>query len=204
MSSVAPSRPLPTRWDEPPWDAPFDAPAALRAIPEGATMSGMFLQAVAQAAQAAGHRLPSAKPRYVAFHPHPLREHADLLLEASAAMFPRSSTREGLRRLGRGAPQALVQSISGKVVFGSVEGPVEILRAMAKSYSLHQRPGSLEVVVLAPGEVVVRVEEVHHFLDSHHVGVFEGVLRHAGVKGSVKICAYSRSSADLLCSFTGG
>jgi hypothetical protein len=35
-------------------------------------------------------------------------------------------------------------------------------------------------------------------LDSHHVGVFEGTLFHAGAKGRVRIAMRSRVAADLL------
>ena len=38
-----------------------------------------------------------------------------------------------------------------------------------------------------PGRARVRLEGVHHFLDSHHVGVFEGALYACKAKGTVEI-----------------
>ncbi len=188
---------------EPPWEAELDLLACLDEVPGHATMSGLFLSSVVQASQRAKVDLPSARGSYIAFRKYPLREHCQLLVEAAAGIFPNLSMREGLRRLGRGAPKTLIESMLGRVVFGSAEGPLDIIRAMARSYPLHMSPGALEVVVADPGRVVIAVRGVHHFLDSHNVGVFEGVLRHAGVGGGrVKIRSISRCDADLLCEWS--
>lgn len=188
---------------EPPWEAPLDVGLYLEGMPTDATMSGLFLASVVKAAQRAKISLPSARESYIAFRKYPLREHCQLLVEASAALFPKHVMREGLRRLGRGAPQTLVESMVGRVVFGSTEGPIDRIRAMAKSYPLHMSPGSLEIVEEGEGRVILAVRDIHHFLDSHNVGVFEGVLRHAGIeRGRVRIRSLSRSDADLLCEWT--
>jgi len=148
--------------------------------------------------------LPSARESYVGFRQYLLREHATLMVEAARAVWPNESLREGLRRMGRGSPRALVQSMIGRVVLGSVEGPREILRAMAKSYALHTKPATLEVVHDEPGRAIVRAKDVLYFLDSHHVGVFEGVLKYAEVEaGRVRIHAWSDTEADLLCEWKG-
>lgn len=185
-----------------PWGAPLDAEAWVDAIPRDATMSGLFLGAVVGAAARAERTLPSARAGYTSFRRYPLREHCQLLVEAARVLFPERSLREGLRRLGRGAPQTLLSSMLGRVVLGSVEGPAELLRAMARSYPLHMSPGSLEVLDERPGRVVLALRDIHHFLDSHNVGVFEGVLRHAGIEGGrVRIRSHSALDADLLCTW---
>jgi uncharacterized protein (TIGR02265 family) len=137
----------------------------------------------------------------VPFQTYPLREHCELLVEVARVVHPELSLRLALRRLGRGAPYALVRSTIGKVVLGSVEGPLEILRAMAKSYAMHMRPSALDVEADGRKRAIVHLTDVHNFLDSHNVGVFEGVLKYAGVAGTVAIRSYSRTSADLLCAW---
>jgi hypothetical protein len=42
------------------------------------------------------------------------------------------------------------------------------------------------------------LEKIVYFLDSHHVGTFEGVLRFAGVKGVVRMASFGPASADFL------
>jgi hypothetical protein len=74
-----------------------------------------------------------------------------------------------------------------------------MLRALAKSYVLHMQPARVDVVVLEPGRAVVRMADIYNFLDSHNVGVFEGLFRHAGVTGRVRLASYSPTEADFLC-----
>lgn len=162
-------------------------------------MTGVFLAAVRDVARARGIQVPSARERYTAFQPYPLREHCQLLVEVSRAVFPRARLRDALRRMGRGAPGILVSSLVGRVMLGSAEGPHATLRAMCQSYMVHMKPCRLEVVEIDERRAVVRMNEIYNFLDSHNVGVFEGVLHHAGVEGRVKIASYSETEADLLC-----
>jgi uncharacterized protein (TIGR02265 family) len=188
-------------WLEPPWDSPLDGDLVARAVPAHATMTGMFLDAVAGLAKDRGLKLKKARERYTPFQPYPLREHCELMLEVSRTLLSDMPLRHALRRLGRGAPQALIRSTLGRVVFGSVEGPLEILRALSKSYSMHLKPSSLEVEGAGPKAVIIHLADIYNFLDSHNVGVFEGALKYANVKGTVKIKPFTRTSADLLCSW---
>ncbi len=166
-------------------------------------MSGLFLAAVAQAGARSGARLPSARASYTPFRRYPLREHCALLVEAAAALWPDRPLRQSLRKLGRGTPQVLLHSMLGRVVLGSVEGPVELLRAMGKSYPLHTSPATMSITEEGPRRAVLAFRDFHHFLDSHHVGVVEGLLRHAGVEGGhVLIRSLSRSDADFLVTWS--
>lgn len=182
----------------PRWDAPLDREAELAAIPETATISGMFLAPLVNEAQKRGVVLRSARERYVGFTFYPLREHARLLLEVCDRLYPDRPVRQILRKLGRGAPNALLASTLGKVVLGSVEGPHDVIAAMAKAYPLNARPSKVTVLESARGRSVVRLEDIFYFLDSHHVGAFEGVLNFAKVEGQVLIAKRGRASADLL------
>jgi hypothetical protein len=73
---------------------------------------------------------------------------------------------------------------------------------MAKAYPLNARPSNVTVLETGPGRAVVRLEDVHYFLDSHHVGTFEGALKFAGVAGRVLIASKSATCADLLLEWT--
>lgn len=186
---------------EPPWAAPLDIAAALRGVPETAQVTGMFLEPLVERARSKGFNLPSSRPRYVPYSFYPLREHAHLLVEACVRFYPDLPMREALRRLGRGAPHALVTSFVGKVVLGSAVGVEQAISAMVKAYPLNLRPGRAELLSMTERDAVVRLTDIYYFLDSHHVGAFEGVLSFVGKTGSVRICQYSESSADLLCSW---
>lgn len=163
-------------------------------------MKGVYLDAIARAAREGGVTLPSARPRYVNFNPYPLREHCTLLVEAAQLRWPQRTLRHGLRSLGRGATGALLGSMLGRVTVGAVEGPLEVLRAMAKTYALLAEPGEVTVVESGPGRAVLALRDVPFFLDSHHVGVYEGALKFAGAIGvRVRVRPISSSAADFLC-----
>jgi uncharacterized protein (TIGR02265 family) len=188
----------PPAWEDPPWASPLDTAARLRSIPDAATITGIFLSGVRDLARSSDVTLDRARTSYVAFKHYPLREHAELMLECADKVWPALPLRQSLRKMGRGGAGVLIASHVGRVVFGSVEGPLELVRAMARSYGLHVRPGQAEVEPDGERRIVVRMRDIHYFLDSHHVGVFEGVLRHAQVQGEVKLLAHSTSDVDFL------
>jgi uncharacterized protein (TIGR02265 family) len=190
-------------WEEPPWSSPLDTDAVLAAIPEGATVSGLFLSGVRDLARSAEAPLERSRASYVAFKAYPAREHAELMVECAKRVWPALPIRHALRKMGRGAAGLLISSQVGRVLFGSAEEPIAMVQAMARSYASHLRPASVEVVSDGERRLIVRMQEIHYFLDSHHVGVFEGVLRHAAVGGAkidgkVRIAARSPVAADLL------
>lgn len=194
------TRPALHEFAEPNWQAPLDPQKALLAIAETATITGMFLEPIAKEARRRRIALPSARERYVAFRFYPLREHVRLLIEACAEFYPDRPLRLAMRSLGRAAPAALLTSTLGRASVGSAQGTLAIIEAMAKSYAVNL-PGS-NVVLLEPSkhDCIVRLSGVPYFLDSHQVGVFEGVLRYAGIKdGSVLLRSHSSTDADLLC-----
>lgn len=187
-----------TRFVEAPWEAPLDVDEALRSIPATATISGMFLAPLAIEAKRIGVVLPSARERYVPYRFYPLVEHAQMLIETCDRVYPAMPLRQALRRLGRGAPRALVASTLGKVVFASADGVADVVDALAKAYPLNARPSRTELLERGNNHVIVRLEEVHYFLDSHHVGAFEGALKYAGVEGTVLFAPRGKASGDLL------
>lgn len=188
---------------DPPWSAPLDANRVLRAIPESATIIGMFCDAVVEATKKKGARLPSARDKYTHYKFYPLKEHVQLLVEACPLLYPGKSVRHALRKLGRAAPQAMLGSTIGKVTLGAASGSglEDALRAWAKTYPLHLRPGSVDIKEVAKNHALVRLEDIHYFLDSHHVGSFEGLFSMLEKRATVKIDSRDSMSADLLCTW---
>jgi uncharacterized protein (TIGR02265 family) len=129
-----------THFSEAPWNAPLDARAAIEAIPEEATISGMFIAPLVETAGQMGRELPGARQRYISFRFYPLKEHARLLVESCHLVYPGRPLRQALRKLGRGAPKALVSSTLGKVMLGSAEGVHAVLKGMTKAYGINAPP----------------------------------------------------------------
>ena len=182
---------------EPPWRKELDAAQELQLVPPAAKISGMFLMPLVNELKRIEPDLPAAKQRYVAFNFYPLRDHVELLIETARRVFPDRPLRQALRALGRGAPNAFTASTLGRVVLGSTEGVEARLAAIAKGYELNMRPGKGAIIESAARRIVVRLEAVHYFLDCHHVGVFEGTIKQAGVAGRVLYAQRGTATADF-------
>jgi uncharacterized protein (TIGR02265 family) len=185
------------RFLEPPWDEALDVESELAAIPEAAQVRGLLIAPMLADLKKRGWKQPLPRDRYVGFNLYPLREHARMLVDAWQMFFPDKPLREGLRKLGRAAPAAFSASTLGKVTLGAAEGVHDIVTAFAKGYELNMQPGRATVTETHRRSMVVSLEEVHYFLDSHHVGAFEGALKRAGVKGHVLIARHGRAAAEL-------
>jgi uncharacterized protein (TIGR02265 family) len=184
---------------EPPWESPLDLAAELRRVPEALTQKGMFIIPMIAEAKRRGITLNAARDRYVPFHDYPLREHVKLLAESAQAFYPDQPLRMGLRRLGRGAYRAFMESTVGKVVWSTVNGPHDALEGILKGYEIGVPGCSARVVEKRASGAVIRLERVPYFLDSHHVGCFEGAMKAIGIAGRIRIRLDTMSSGDFLC-----
>jgi uncharacterized protein (TIGR02265 family) len=186
---------------DPPWASPLNAESELSGIPAEAAIAGMFFLGLSEGAKRRAVDLPLPRPRYLPFSFYPVAEFAPLLVQAARLFYPLQSVRQGLRLIGQAGPSVLVASMLGKVTLGSAEGVHAVTNAVASTYSINIRSSHCSVLESTANSMRLSLEGVHYFLDSHHVGVFEGTLRFAGANnGTVKIANRnkSRGSAELL------
>jgi uncharacterized protein (TIGR02265 family) len=186
------------KFSEPPWAAPLDAGRVIAAISRDASIAGMFFLAVLSGAKRRGVGLTSPRDRYLPFGFYPLTEFAPLLVSAAERFYPDRSLRQGLRTIGASAPAAFATSVLGKVTLNSAEDVHSVVTAIATTYAINIPTSRCTIVESSSRMMVLALEGIQHFLDSHHVGVFEGTLRHAGVSGQVRIRSYGRTKAELL------
>jgi uncharacterized protein (TIGR02265 family) len=186
------------RFSEPPWKAALDVPRALSLISANSTIAGMFFLGVLEGAKRRGVSLTATRERYLPFGFYPVAEFAPLLVAAAGLFNPTLSLRQGLRAIGAAGPAVLAKSVLGKVTLGSAIGVHAVIEAVANTYAVNIRPSSCAVTHKAARACVVSLDNVQHFLDCHHVGVFEGTMTHAGVSGKVRIAKRSEFSGELL------
>lgn len=183
---------------DPPWESVLQVEACLGAIPEDATIAGMFYLALIEGAKKRNVELALPKQRYVPFGFYSAREFARSLVHAARTFYPDRSLRQALRAIGAVGPKAFAGSTLGKVTLGSACDVHTAVSAIANTYPVNIRPSRCAVTHKDARSMIVSLENIHYFLDSHHVGVFEGTLEHAGVRGRVRIASRSRISADFL------
>lgn len=186
------------RFADPPWQAALDVPRALSLISADSTIAGMFFLGLLDAAKRRGVALSATRERYLAFGFYPIAEFAPLLVTAAGQIHPALSLRQGLRAIGSAGPAVLAKSVLGKVTLGSAIGVHAVIEAIANTYSVNIRSSKCAVSHKTERACVVSLENVQYFLDSHHVGVFEGTLSHAGVSGRVRIASHSEFAAEFL------
>jgi uncharacterized protein (TIGR02265 family) len=171
----------------PDWNAPLDVAAYLDSTPRSARIKGMFPQAVAEGARGRGLSLPSARERYLPFADVPVTEFATLLVEAAKSFFPEAPLRGALRELGRSAYPVFQQSMVGRVVLSTAGDMPSALAAAAKAYVVALPTARVEVVEATTKRAIVTLKNIYYFLDSHHIGVFEGLARACSVRVTTRV-----------------
>lgn len=169
----------------------------LQAVPATSTIAGMFFLAAFEGAKRRGVTLTPTRDRYLRFGFYPLAEFVPLLVEAAKTFYPERSLREALRAIGQAAPHAFSTSVLGKVTLGAAEGVHAAVAAIASTYAINVPGSRCDILETSQRGAILGLRDVHHFLDSHHVGVFEGTLQYAGASGRVRIASHSATSADL-------
>ena len=186
------------RFKDPPWQAALDVPRALSIISADSTIAGMFFLGILDGAKRRGVTLAGARERYLAFNFYPVAEFAPLLIAAAGLFHPTLSLRQALRAMGAAGPAVLAKSVLGKVTLGSAIGVHAVIDAIANTYAVNIRPSRCAVTHRAARACIVSLDNVQYFVDSHHIGVFEGTMTHGGVAGRVRIATRSEFSAELL------
>ncbi|MCA9597348.1 MAG: DUF2378 family protein [Myxococcales bacterium] len=185
-------------WAEPDWERPLDVDAHLALVEWRARVRGAFLGSAVQAARkGAGW----SGPDYLPFRSYPAREAAQTLAQCAKAAHVELPLREGLRRLGQGAYETLVSSMSGRVLVALVAGSwLALLRAVPKAYQI-AGTARAELLVLEgddhAGEAVIELQRLWTFADSYHVGVFEGALKAWKREARIRLVQHTPSDVDL-------
>jgi uncharacterized protein (TIGR02265 family) len=190
----------------PAWDAPLDGATYLREVPSTARIKGMFTAALVTEAKRRNVVLTKASEKYHAFLDYPLTGHMEVCLEAAEVFYPGVAVRRGLRRLGRGACATFLQSTIGRTVLGGWLDQSAVPRAMAalaRAYPIaftHPSP-VFEVSDPSESSCVVRLTDFWTFLDSHQIGILEGVCAACGVRADVTVWTEGLARGEFLVSW---
>lgn len=162
---------------------PIDAEAYIRACPARATTLGTFFhhvrEAVVERTGGTQDRLFAgvSRDRWISFRKYELREFMRLLVNAAGILHADQPLGEGLRRLGWLAYPSFASTMAGRVVlFALGEGLEEMAEALPKAYALGVPEAHVESKKLGPRHYLIRLSDVHCFVDTYHLGVIEGAF----------------------------
>ncbi len=196
--------PMPFR--DPDFSAPVEVDAHLALLPPEATCKGIFfidlirLGATAISPTELFHLAGFAERRYVVFRDYPMTENLRLTVAVAMAVYPKLPLGEGLRRIGQTAFDTVSTSLVGKTLFGVFGRDFEpLLFTAPRAYKLFLSFGEVLVEKAAPGLFRFHARAFPGFLETYQVGVVEGVLRHCGVRGRVRVAieALDRGTLEL-------
>ena len=190
-------------------DGDVDLPALLTRVPDGMTVKGMFLtrfvNAIGEDWEEIEEELaaPPKHGRYTAFDDYPMVDYLRLLDRAARNRFPRQSTREAYRLLGRGDVEVFGESTLGKVTFSMIREPgaalaryPEIMRVLTRGMSTgdaHACAPNAVKLVFAP--FVGAVEQT--------LGALEGLVITYDAKPRTEV-VLDGDRAELTVSWTSG
>lgn len=188
----------------PPFDRPIDLEEHVAALPPEASAKGLFLADPVRRAREADPntslfaRAGVPERRLLPFFDYPYAELMRLLVAAARTCWPSLPVGEGLRRLGRGAYEALVSRQIGRVLFATLGSDFGRVAAIgARGWKISVSFGEVRFEDLGPGHAAYHFRDFPAFLETYQVGVIEGAMRRCGVEGEVWTKASSLGDATL-------
>lgn len=85
----------------------------------------------------------------------------------------------------------------GRVVLSTAADMQTGLTAATKAYAVALPNCRCEIAELSKQRAVLTLKNVYYFLDSHHVGVFEGLARSFSLRVSTRIRMRSKFDGDF-------
>lgn len=178
----------------------LDFDAALAAIPDKATVKGLFMQALLQAVEA--HEqcdiMEAAgvpERRYTGFHDYPFREL--VLIERALARRLHPDIPEGpaIRQLTTRFYAAFAETVAGRVLFGVLGRDARrVIPLGPRGWKICVGMGRVEGEVVAENHVRYHFHDYFGPAEAGDIGVVEGALRFCGVKGQAEIARIDRGN----------
>jgi uncharacterized protein (TIGR02265 family) len=186
--------PFGSGFHDPDFDAQIELEAHLAAVPLDTTCKGLLmLDAIQRASKVVSEvelfRLAQVPDRrYVVFRDYPLDEGLKLTVAAARTLYPRYPLGEGLRRSGVSMFDALLKTHVGRSVFGVLGRDVDlVLLAGPKAHKILISTGELTAEKTGYRTFTFRATRVPCFLETFHVGLIEGAVRHCGERCRISI-----------------
>jgi uncharacterized protein (TIGR02265 family) len=148
--------------------------------PTDVTVKGFYFSALVRELASNGQHL-TPRASFRDFADYPLSQAKELLDETAQRLYPHERKNEGLRRVGWIIYPTLLNTMVGRVIFGSLGDDLPaVLRIAGRGFEVSLSRGSYEPVKINARDAHVRVRDFPLYPDTFLLGVFEGVLARYG------------------------
>ena len=185
-------------------DAPVDLEAHLSRLHPRATVKGLFFaDLIATCARRAPgvdvtERAGLPPRRYLPFFDYPCGDWLRLKIAAAGLLHPHVSPGQGLRRLGRSAFPAFMQSRAGRMIFELAAPRLEDALARApQAYAVISNAGSVTFARPGPRAADIVFDGFPGFLESYQTGIVEGVCEHYHTGARLEIALESIADGTI-------
>lgn len=182
-------------------------PRLLAAVPKGATIKGMFCARYVSAIDEPWDEVsedldaPPADGHYTAFEDYPFADYQRLLDKAARNRFPRSSTREAYRLLGRGDVEVFACSTLGKVTLSLLKDPAAAVTRYPEIVGVLTRGSVSGAATRTDAGVSVYFPRVVGAPESA-IGILEAIVMLYEAKPRVELAVHPGGSATFHVSWT--
>lgn len=185
-------------------DAQVDLEAHLARLHPRATVKGLFfadlIAKVARSAPGADLTARAGLPsrRYLPFFDYPCADWLRLKMAAAEVLHPRVAPAVAMRRLGRAAFPAFVQSRAGRMMFELAAPRLgDALARAPQAYAVISNAGTVNFEQRAPRVADIVFVGFPGFLETYQVGIVEGVCSHYGERVTLEIALESIADGTI-------
>lgn len=186
-----------------------DLAAILVDVPPYATLKGMFCARYVAAIEGPWEEIaedleaPPKDGKYTAFDDYPLSDYLRLMDRAARDRFPRSSTREAYRLLGRGVVDVFTTSTLGKVTFALIRDPGQALARYPDVTSVLTRGAVRGEAIRGERQVSLRFPKFVGAVEAS-LGCFEALVLMFDERPRVQVALEPEGAARFDVRWTAG
>lgn len=160
------------------------------------TIKGMFLNFVIDFERDHGGEVE--RKRCIGFKSYPIGEYNALVDEVAQTLLPELTIAEARRRIGSEIYPRFTETMVGTALL-AIAGHDwnRVILVGPKAYEVSLAPGSVEVTMRRRGEALVQLREIWTYVDTLHLGIWEGAMKRCGAEGTIEVELLSRCDADF-------
>lgn len=185
-----------------------DLDAILATVPDATTLKGMFCARYVAAIDEPWDEIvedltaPPKGGKYTSFEDYPMADYLRLMDRAARNRFPRSSTREAYRLLGRGDIEVFAESTLGKVTFSLLRDPAAALARYPEILGVLTRGAVTGTATRAERHVALAFPSFVGSIEGA-IGCFEALVMSFDASPRLEVTRDARGGARFDVRWTG-